>query len=81
MAQTSGQDKAIAALNQINSIIIELNPNGYSLVIMSAFVFHQRRIHVTISGAAIKVAETTMNLVLLLVLYPRYDTCEKVCNF
>jgi hypothetical protein len=40
MAQTSGQDKAIAALNQINLIIIELNPNGYSLVIMSVFVFH-----------------------------------------
>ena len=37
--------------------------------------------HVTISDAAIKVAETTMNLVLLLVLSPRYDTCEKVRNF
>jgi len=69
MAQTSGQDKAIATLNQINSII-ELNPNGYSLVIMSAFVFHQRESHVLISDAAIKVAQTTMNLVLLLVLYP-----------
>ena len=43
MAQTSGQDKAIATLNQINSIV-ELNPNDYSLVIMSAFVFHQQRI-------------------------------------
>jgi hypothetical protein len=27
MAQTSGQDKAIATLNQINSIV-ELNPNA-----------------------------------------------------
>ena len=38
--------------------------------------------HVTISDAAIKVAETTMNLVLLLVfLYPGYDACERVRNF
>lgn len=37
--------------------------------------------HVTISDAAIKVAQTTMNLVLLLVLYPGYDTCGKVRNF
>lgn len=48
---------------------------------MSAFVFHQRESHVHISDAAIKVAQTTMNLVLLLVLYPGYDTCGKIRNF
>ena len=37
--------------------------------------------HVTISDAAIKVAETTMNLVLLLVLYAGYNTCGKIRNF
>ena len=37
--------------------------------------------HVTISDEAIKVAQTTMNLVLLLVLYLGYDTCGKVRNF
>ena len=37
--------------------------------------------HVTISDAAIKVAQTTMNLVLLLILHTSYDTCGKVSNF
>ena len=68
-----------SALNQINSII-ELNPNGYSWSSCPHLYSTNGESHVTISDGAIKVAQTTMNLVLLLSV-PGDDTCGKVRNF